>query len=138
MADFEIERVGDVTVFRFRRRTLLTEETIGCFGDSVFHAADAATPPRIVVDFGNVTFISSACLGKLISLHRKVQAGGGWLKIRNLSPDIAEVFRITQLDRFLDSDGKDDDEGGAGVPARIHPPTPSGRGAVALPPPDPE
>ncbi|HYH66008.1 MAG TPA: STAS domain-containing protein [Urbifossiella sp.] len=141
--DFQIERVGDVTVFRFRPSSELTEETLGGFGESAFHVADTATPPRIVVDLRNVTFLSSACLGKLITLHRKVQGARGWLKVINLSPDVAEVFRITRLDRILDchdrgdGGGGDDDEGGAGVPARLRPPAPSGGGAVALPPPAP-
>ncbi|QDU18129.1 hypothetical protein ETAA1_00120 [Urbifossiella limnaea] len=82
-----------------------------------------------------MTLVSSACLGKLLTLHRKVQAGGGWLKVINLRPEVAEVFRITRLDRLF---GSDDDEGGSGVPARVRPPTPSDRGAVALPPPPPE
>ncbi|MFO0797160.1 MAG: STAS domain-containing protein [Gemmataceae bacterium] len=136
--DFEIERVGDTTVFRFRRRSILDEESVGWFGEYVFRLADTATRPRIVMDFGNVKFMSSAVLGKLLTLHRKVQAGGGWVKIRNLSPEVAEVFRLTKLDRLFGSDDDDDDDGGAGVPARVRPPAPSGSGAVALPPPPPD
>ena len=60
-----------------------------------------------------------------------------WSKVRNLSPDVAEVFRITRLDKVLYCDSGDDDGGGSGVPARVRPPRPSGHGAVVLPPPAP-
>ena len=90
--DFEIERIGDTIVFRFRRTSILDEQSTGWFGENVFRAADATPQPRIVVDFRNVIFISSAGLGKLLTLHRKVQAAGGWLKVVNLSPDVADVL----------------------------------------------
>jgi anti-anti-sigma factor len=55
----------------------------------------------LVLDFGKVRGLYSADLAKLISLKRQVDAAGGRLEIRNLHPDLREVFRITRLDKVF-------------------------------------
>ena len=58
--------------------------------------------PDLVLDFSSAGFLSSAALGKLITLDKKVRAAGGSLKLRNVPPEIYEVFRITRLNRFFE------------------------------------
>jgi anti-sigma B factor antagonist len=55
-----------------------------------------------VLNFSSVGFMSSAALGKLITLDKKVKAKGGVLKLCNIKPEIYEVFAITRLDRLFD------------------------------------
>jgi anti-sigma B factor antagonist len=45
--------------------------------------------------------MSSAALGKLITLNKKVQAAGGKLILCNIDPQIREVFEITKLDKLF-------------------------------------
>ena len=56
---------------------------------------------KILLNFGNVEFLSSAALGKLITMNRKVQAVRGKLVLCNISKEIREVFEITKLDKLF-------------------------------------
>jgi anti-sigma B factor antagonist len=49
--------------------------------------------------------VSSAALGKLITLDRKVKAAKGRLKMSDVRPEIMEVFEITKLNRVFDIRG---------------------------------
>ena len=55
----------------------------------------------LLLNFGNVEYMSSAALGKLITLNKKVQAAGGKLILCNIDPQIREVFEITKLDKLF-------------------------------------
>ena len=61
----------------------------------------------IVLNFTNVEFLSSAALGKLITLDRKVKAHQGRLKLSNIRPEILEVFQITKLNKVFDIRGEE-------------------------------
>ena len=56
---------------------------------------------KLLLNFNNVEYLSSAALGKLITLNKKLQAAGGRLILCNIDPQIYEVFEITKLDRFF-------------------------------------
>jgi anti-sigma B factor antagonist len=56
----------------------------------------------ILLNFTNVEFLSSAALGKLITLDRKVKASKGRMKMCNIRPEIFEVFQITKLNKVFD------------------------------------
>ena len=62
---------------------------------------------NLLLNFTNVEFLSSAALGKLITLDKKVKANGGRLKLSNIRPEIYEVFAITKLNKLFDI--KDDE-----------------------------
>lgn len=52
---------------------------------------------KIVLNFGNVEYLSSAALGILITLNKKLIASGGKLLLCNIDPQIYEIFGITKL-----------------------------------------
>jgi anti-sigma B factor antagonist len=56
---------------------------------------------KILLNFGNVEYLSSAALGKLITLNKKLGQAGGKLILCNIDPQIHEVFEITKLDKFF-------------------------------------
>jgi anti-sigma B factor antagonist len=97
----EVEDIGDVTVVNFVDRRILDEQNIQVIGDQLFSLVDEVGRRKILLNFGNVEFLSSAALGKLIALHKKLQAVGGRLVLCNIDPEIHEVFEITRLDKFF-------------------------------------
>ena len=54
------------------------------------------------LDFDNVEYLSSAALGKLITMDKKVKAAKGKLRLCSIRPDIYEVFAITKLNKLFD------------------------------------
>src|SRR5262249_17056784 len=57
---------------------------------------------RFLLDLGNIRFVISAGLGKLVALNRRVRAAGGRLWLVNLSPAVAQAIAVTRLDKVLE------------------------------------
>ena len=103
----DINEVGDVTVVRFRDRKIVEDINIQELGAEMFQLIEEEKREKLLLNFSTVDFLSSAALGKLITLDKKVKAHGGKLKLTNIRPEIYEVFAITRLNRLFDI--KDDE-----------------------------
>ena len=55
---------------------------------------------KLVFDFSNVEYISSAGLRVLLSAHKKMSAKGG-MTIKNINEIVSEVFEVTGLTDIL-------------------------------------
>ena len=97
----EVEDVGDVAVVNFVDKKILDEQNIQMIGDDLFRLVDEQNRKKILLNFSNVEFLSSAALGKLITMNRKVQAVKGKLVLCGISKEIREVFEITKLDKLF-------------------------------------
>ena len=97
----EVEDQGDIAVVNFVDKKILDEQNIQMIGDDLFRLVDELGRRKILLNFRNVEFLSSAALGKLITLNRKVQAVRGKLILCGISGEIKEVFQITKLDKLF-------------------------------------
>jgi len=97
----DIEEVNGVTVARFTDKKILDESNIQIIGNQLFSLVDEDHRQKIVLDFTNVEYLSSAALGKLITMDKKVKAAGGKLRLCSIRSDIKEVFKITRLDKLF-------------------------------------
>jgi anti-sigma B factor antagonist len=98
----EVSEVGGVTVVRFVDRKILDEANIQELGKEMFALVEEDNRKSLLLNFQNVEFLSSAALGKLITLDKKVKSHGGKLKLCNIRPEIYEVFAITKLNKLFD------------------------------------
>jgi anti-sigma B factor antagonist len=98
----DIETIGDVTVARFVDKKILDENNIQIIGNQLFALVEEDGAKRIVLDFSNVEYLSSAALGKLITMEKKVKQAGGKLRLCSIRPDIYEVFAITKLNKVFE------------------------------------
>ena len=97
----EVEDIGDVTVVNFTDKKILDEQNIQVIGEQLFSLVDELGRRKLLLNFSNVEYLSSAALGKFITLNKKVQAKSGKLVMCNINEDIFEVFEITKLDKFF-------------------------------------
>ena len=97
-----VSDVGEVTVVRFVDRKILDELNIQELGQELFQLVEEDNKTRLLLNFQHVEFLSSAALGKLITLDKKVKAHGGKMKLSNIRPEIYEVFAITKLNKLFD------------------------------------
>jgi len=97
----EVSDVGDVAVVRFVDRKILDEANIQELGRELFQLVEEEDRKKLLLNFSSVEFLSSAALGKLITLDKRVKAHGGSLKLCNIRPEIYEVFAITRLDKLF-------------------------------------
>lgn len=57
---------------------------------------------KIVLDFIDVSFISSAGVGILIGMVSSIREEGGEIKFKNITPKIRSVFRLLNLEDYFD------------------------------------
>jgi anti-sigma B factor antagonist len=98
----DIEEVGGVTVATFVDKKILDEGNIQVIGNQLFSLVEDDGRDKIVLDFSSVEYLSSAALGKLITMDKKVKSAKGKLRLCAVRPDIYEVFAITKLNKLFD------------------------------------
>ncbi len=97
-----VSEVGDVTVVRFVDRKILDELNIQELGEELFDLVEKEDRKNLLLNFSHVEFLSSAALGKLITLDKKIKNHGGVLKLSDINAEIRKVFEITKLDLVFD------------------------------------
>ena len=97
----QVAQAGEVTL-----ATITTPE----LGELNVHAVAAElsrlvggrTRPRLRLDLGQVRYLTSTALGRLVALHKRVRAAGGALVLANVTDPVYEVICLTRLHEVLD------------------------------------
>ena len=55
----------------------------------------------VVLDMSQLEFLSSSGLRKLLIISRMAASKGGRMTVRNVSPDIRQIFSLTGFDSLL-------------------------------------
>jgi len=98
---WEVNEVADITVVNFVDRRLLDEQNIPLIADDLFRLVDDRGHSNILLDLSRVDFTSSAALGMMLSLHRKLQSIRSRLVFLGVAPDLADEFKSTGLDKII-------------------------------------
>jgi anti-sigma B factor antagonist len=96
------EEIGDVAVVHFLDSRITNPLDIEELGRQLYHVLEYKNCSKLVIDFSPVEFISSATIGKLISLQRKVTLCKSALRLCNMRREVREIFRFCNLDRVFD------------------------------------
>ncbi len=97
----EVEDIGDITVVNFLDKKILDDQNIQMIGEQLMSLVDELGRSKVLLNFGNVEFLSSAALGKLVLLNRKLSEVDGKLVLCNIDAQIYEVFEITRLNKVF-------------------------------------
>ncbi|MHC4727657.1 MAG: STAS domain-containing protein [Planctomycetota bacterium] len=97
-----VEHAENATIVSFTDEKILEERDIKALQDSIMSVVEQAKRIKLILDFGNVRFLSSAVLGLLIRLSKRIYEQEGQLKLCNINPKIFEVFKITRLTNTFD------------------------------------
>ena len=98
-----VEYAGNATIVRFTDEKILEEKDIKALADSILPIIESASGRiNLILDFGNVRFLSSAVLGLLIRISKRIYECEGQLRLCNISPKIYEIFKITRLTKTFD------------------------------------
>ncbi len=97
----EVDPQADVKIIR-----LLNDEVPPVGHDTLAReleaSLDQAGQRHLLLDFQNVQWITSAELGTLLLLHKRLAACGGRLTLVNVRQEIYEVFAVTRLHTLLE------------------------------------
>jgi len=86
----------------FSDRKILDELSINEILNELVALVESQPEIKLLLNFDNVDHLSSAALGMLITLNKRVADAGGKLRLANISPQIYEVFAITRLNKLFD------------------------------------
>jgi anti-sigma B factor antagonist len=91
----------DVTFVTFEDEKILEEAQIRELQKSLEPVIEKNKDNQLVLNFANVRFMTSAMLGLLVRVHKRVGERGGQLELRNLDRNLHKLFEITQLTKIF-------------------------------------
>ncbi len=101
----QVNDANGVKIVRFIDQQLFDERTVREVSEQIAISLPSdGTPIRLVLDFSEVSLISSSALSKLILIQRRIDATRGKLRLCELSPILQQVFRTSNLDRLFTID----------------------------------
>jgi anti-anti-sigma factor len=97
-----VRKVGGVTIIRFGEHRILDEASVKKFGDELFQVAERSDCKNVLLNFTGVDGLSSAMLGVMLMLRKKINEKQGKLKLCLVGPPIMEVFHATKLGKLFE------------------------------------
>src|SRR5262245_57839482 len=94
-----LEEVDGVTAVSFVDSKIVGEETMQEVGAQLYSLVEDDGHTQLLLNFGNVQYLSSTALGKLVNLRKKINSVKGKIKLSCIHPELLEVFRLTGLDK---------------------------------------
>jgi anti-sigma B factor antagonist len=99
---FLVKDVKGIIVLTFNQPKISSELAPDLYG-----LVEGQEHPRLVLNFEQIRFLSSAPIGVLVNLRQKAEATGGSVSLCRLDPDIREILRLTSVEslfRIYDSE----------------------------------
>lgn len=97
-----VEYIDNAAIITFTDQKILEEKDIHALQESLMSVIEQAEHINLILDFRNVKFLSSAVLGLLIRVSKKVYERDGSLILCNINQKIYEIFKITRLNKIFD------------------------------------
>ena len=98
-----VDYVENATIVTFTDEKILEEKDVQALQESIMSVIESASGGiKLILDFSNVQFLSSAVLGLLIRISKKVYERDGQLKLCSINPKIYKIFKITRLTKIFD------------------------------------
>ena len=92
----------NATIVTLTDEKILEENDVRALRESIMPVVEQAERINLILDFQNVRFLSSAVLGLLIRISKKIYERDGQLRLCNINPKIHEIFKITRLTKIFD------------------------------------
>lgn len=108
MATLLTRKDSDILVVYFQDVSIIEESRIAALGDELLELVKNDNA-KIVVNFENVSFMSSAMIGKLIQFSTACKDAGLKLRLCNINDNVMQVFTLMNLQKVLNID-KDESE----------------------------
>jgi anti-sigma B factor antagonist len=97
-----VQYEAEAIIITFTDEKILEEADVRAIEQSLLSVVEQGEKLNLVLNFGNVKFLSSAVLGLLIKLSRRIYERDGRLALCGINPKIYEIFKITRLTKVFD------------------------------------
>ncbi len=99
---FTVHPTEKCSVIEFRSASLMDALILEEIATELYRLVDEEDRRKLVLDFEKVEYISSQAFGIIITLHKKLGAlKNSKMVLCSVGPKIAELLKITRLDRVL-------------------------------------
>ncbi|MHC4154322.1 MAG: STAS domain-containing protein [Planctomycetota bacterium] len=96
-----VKQDDDVTIVTLNDGQILREDHIKEIEESIMPLIEQGGRPNLVLDFCHVKYMSSAFLGLLVKMHKRMCEQKGNLTLCNIGRGIYRAFKITKLNKVL-------------------------------------
>jgi anti-sigma B factor antagonist len=98
-----VNDVDGVAVITFLETAAMIEgEKVELLSKELFSLIDNKKYKKVLLNLYNAGYMSSAMLALLVTLHRKMQAVKGKVRLCCLRPPVMEAFKVSQFDRLFE------------------------------------
>ena len=98
--EMTIQAVADLTTVRFEDNKILDDLAIADLGQRLLHLIEKQGCRKMLLNFENVGALSSAAIGKLIHLHKRlVEELHGQLVMCSIKEYLLTAFRLLRLEK---------------------------------------
>lgn len=94
--------IADVVVISFNRGSIRDEREILKTLESLGRYIESKNGLKIILDIGNIQYLSSAGLGHLVGLLKKARARNTAFKLCSLTEGIQELFDVMRLTKIFE------------------------------------
>lgn len=92
---------GDIVIAGFEQARMLDEAVINEVADKLTALVDENVGGKLLLDFNNVTFMSSSMLGKVVFLAKDCKTKKVDLRLCSINANIMEAISLLRLDTML-------------------------------------
>ena len=98
----------NVLVCYFQDVRIIDESRIESLGQELTELVNKTIDRKIIVNFQNVGFMSSAMLGKLIQFGKKCSTANVDLRLCGINENIRQVFKLMNLEKVFKLESDED------------------------------
>lgn len=98
----DVTREGEVAFVRFGKSRILDQSHVQQIGEELEALVQDHGFTMVIINFENVSYMSSAVMGKLVAMYKMLNAKGGRMLLCNISDSIYEIFEIMRFDQLFD------------------------------------
>lgn len=98
----------DILVAYFQDVRIIDEANITQLGQELTELVNDSDNRKIVLNFENVNFMSSAMIGKLVLFGNKCKSANVSLRLCNINENVGEVFQLMKLGKVFSLDADEE------------------------------
>ncbi|MFH1378112.1 MAG: STAS domain-containing protein [Planctomycetota bacterium] len=93
---------NDIAVVSFKESRILDERNVQAVAAELNKLIDDEYRIKMILNLENVQYLSSAVIGRIAALYKRIKAENGELKLCHVRKEILDIFKVTNLDKVFD------------------------------------
>lgn len=93
---------NDIAVVSFKESRILDERNVQAVASELNKLIDDEYRIKMILNLENVQYLSSAVIGRIAALYKRIKGENGELKICHVRQEILDIFKVTNLDKVID------------------------------------